>query len=225
MRSFTILFLTTITATSAFAEFIPVNLLTWPNWNNYFVGLPTGSSSFDSVPFLLRSSDPAFIVTADGLPSAPADVDIPASIPGVVAVHLLMNGGNMYINQLGDLIGNLQFVGSGSTYQVDLIAGQNIREWSPYNPGAVINTLTDPNAREVWSGTWSGWITAPARIDLYTVYLPGTLGSLESIQIHDVHGRASVNCYGITAQVIPEPTTYITLGLGALVFIKKRRKS
>jgi len=216
------LFAAILTAISS-ADFVPVDLGSLPNWNNYFINLPTGNVQFDSIPFFVRDYDPAFIVTEGGLPGAPADVYISQEIDEVTAVHLLLNGGSMYNYLFGVEIGHLTFVGSGFTRVVSLVGGVNIREWSPAYPDQVINTLSDPNAREVWSGMWSGWTTVPARVDLYTVFLPSDFGSLQSIQIHDTNGSPSINCYGLTVEVVPEPATIAILGLGALALIRRRR--
>jgi len=225
-KLFTVLVSFVVLAASSLAEFLPVGLSSWPNWNNYFVDLPSGNTEFDSIPFYVRDYDPAFIVTADGLPGGPSNVVLPVSITSPTAIHLLINGGSMYNYLMGVQVGYLRFVGSSGLVDVPLVGGVNIREWSPAYPSLVINTLSDPKAREVWSGMWNGWTLVPARVDLYTIYLPPGLGTLESVEIYDTHGGASINVYGVTVETapVPEPLTLGIVALGLVAAIKRRRK-
>jgi len=177
-----------------------IDLGTWPNWDNFFVNFPIGNTAFGSIPFYMRESNPAFIATGVDAPGRSDDVSIAIPPEKVRKVHLLFNGGNMYLDKLGVQVGYISLKGSKSSLDIPLVGGVNIREWSPYEPHRVINTLTDPNVREVWSGTWAGWLTVPARIDLYTIHVPRSLGALEFIELHDTDASAGLNLYAVTIQ-------------------------
>ncbi len=184
-------------------------------------GFPSGTPLLGGVTFDLRASRPNWGSNRFG---PDASVTLPTNVPNAGAVHLLLVTGNTYADEMsiGNEVGHVTLTfGSGATQIVPLLVGVNIREWAiGVDAGRpVINTMTDPNAQEVWRGNNNGGVLCA--INMLTIPVSET-SPLTAISITDqsgiLIGRADpeINWLGATVQTVPEPSVAALLCFGLL---------
>ncbi len=150
-----------------------------------YVGPPLGNVTLGSVPFNLGQGG-SVTTQAEPLPDHPQQVRLPADVPRPHAVYLLVTGGNMYSRFAGRVIGLVRLVfDDGADYDIDLISGQNIREWKHSGEG-IVSEASSPDLTEVWRGQ-NRHDEGTAVIDMLTIWVPeGLRGKrLSSIEIND----------------------------------------
>ena len=113
------------------------------------------------------------------------------------AAYALLNTYNTYLWYDQMPVGTVTFTFSdGTTQTTTLTVGSNIREW---RIGATFtdNTLTDPAAAQVWSGT--AYDGSAATIDMLTITLPGTK-TVTGVAIANTNtlGALGINLAGLT---------------------------
>jgi hypothetical protein len=113
------------------------------------------------------------------------------------SAYLLLNSANTYLWYDQSIVGNVTITFSdGTTQSTDLTVGSNLREWR-IGAGFTDNTLTDPAASQVWSG--SAIDGAAATIDMLTITLPGTK-TVTGIAVNDTNswGGLAIQLSGLT---------------------------
>ncbi len=113
------------------------------------------------------------------------------------AAYLLLNSYNTYLWYDQQQVGTVTITFSdGTTQATPLTVGSNLREWR-IGAGFTDNTLTDPAAAQVWSG--SAYDGTAATIDMLTITLPGTKTVTGvSIANIDTYGALGINFAGLT---------------------------
>src|SRR5437588_8501112 len=133
-------------------------------------------------------------------------VALAGSWVNATSAYLLLNSANTYLWYDGTVVGNVSVSFSdGTTQSTDLTVGSNLREWRIV-AGFTDNTITDPAAAQVWSGT--ALDGAAATIDMLTITLPGTK-TATSIAVNDTNGFGAlvINLAGLTIDPQnPQPT-------------------
>lgn len=158
-------------APTATNRFYPLSLREIANADitENYASAPLGNVTFGEVPFKLGQGR-SFTSQADPLPNNPPNVLLPADVPSPRAVYLLITGGDLWSQYAGSRIGRITMrFASGETYGVDLIAGENIREWKQGE--GVVSSTTAPSVAEVWRDTDTNGPT-PAIIDMLAIDVP-----------------------------------------------------
>ncbi len=166
---------------------------------------PLGNVTLGSVPFKLQQGE-SFTSQAGPLPQNATSILVPAQVPKARAVYVLLTGGNLYSQFAGRVIGRvtLRFA-SGQSYAVDLVAGQNIREWKQGQ--GVVRSVTDPTVIEVWQDTDKNG-PSPAIIDMLSIAVPSNLfaDTLVGVEVSDESVKTlndldpAINLIGITVR-------------------------
>ena len=82
------------------------------------------------------------------------DFQLPKPVNGIKAVYFLINSGNSKIIYANKSTGKIRLVFKDAPpIDVDLVLGQNIREWCPGNSGDYIRETSSP---ETVTGVWTG---------------------------------------------------------------------
>ena len=210
---------------AAAAQAADVNLSITGISNSAYVGImpsfPSGIPLLGGITFDLPASRPSWGSNRLG---PDASVALPTNVPNVGSVHLLLHTGNTYADEMsiGNEVGHVTLsFGSGATQIVPLLVGVNIREWAiGVDAGRpVINTLTDPNAQEVWRGNNNGGVLCA--INMLTIPV-SEASPLTAISITDqsgiLIGRADpeIDWLGATVQTVPEPSAIALTCFGLL---------
>jgi hypothetical protein len=188
-----------------FAQDAPVALGTQATLplSTLYVSAPTGITSLGGHSFDLSGGN---ILSLGNGQSATFN----GSWTNASSAYLLLNTYNTYWWYDGSVVGNVTFTFSdGTTQSVDLTVGGNVREWRT-GAGFTVNTLTDPAAANVWTGSAQpGMGGGTAVIDMLSISpLPGK--TVTSIALNDTNtwGALQIDLAGLTIDpVIPTPTT------------------
>ncbi len=153
-----------------------VNATTFPGVKVDFTKPRLGQ---DGIPFELNIEDKNNLIKGvEHKPNHYNDVERSREIsPGAyaTAAYVLVTSGSALrivenVEFENRLIGLLEFYseefGENNPYQIDLVLGKNIRDWSYRNPN-VVQTVSDPSVEQVWTDS-SDQIT----IDMLSVTLP-----------------------------------------------------
>jgi hypothetical protein len=166
-----------------------------------YLNPPTGATTFSSVPFNLANI---------ALITSGSDMPLTSTVHKPLSVSVLMNsayGYNYYKNQV---VGRVHLTFSDGTSQdTDLVAGGQIREWW-LNSGYLIDTLSSPAAKQVWSGQGQvGTGAGTAVIDMLTVTVAPTTADLTGISVSDnANSPFDIMVSGVTVayDATPKPT-------------------
>ncbi len=179
-----------------------------------YVDPPVGDVVLSDVLFSL-SKGASITTQAVPLPDNPTSISLPVDAEGPQMVYLLLTGGDLYSRFTGRTVGSVRLVfGGGQAYMVDLVVGQNLREWK-YSSD-VVTSATDPALTEVWRGT-NHFDSSAAVIDMLTIPVPLALqsGSLASIEVTDLSLEAlgdfdpALNLLGVSVVLRPTPTSTV----------------
>src|SRR5437868_1959332 len=133
--------------------------------SSMYAGAPSGITTLGGHSFDLSSGN--LIALTNG-----QSVALAGSWVNATSAYLLLNSANTYLWYDQSVVGNVTITFSdGTTQSTDLTVGGNLREWR-IGAGFTDNTLTDPAASQVWSG--SAIDGTAATIDMLTITLPGT---------------------------------------------------
>ena len=194
----------------AAAQFAAVGLQAVANASTTsgYVNPPLGNVTLAGIPFSLGQGQ-SVTTQAGPLPNHPTRVALPVDIPGPQAVYLLLTGGDLYMRFAGAVIGQVRLAfADGREHRVDLIAGQNIREWKHYDAN-VIGRASSPDLAEVWRGGNKD-DSGAAVIDMLKIALPADLrgGRLTAIEILDKSTETvgnldpAINVLGVTVAAL-----------------------
>ena len=151
------------------------------------------------------------------LPDNPRSISLPVDAQAPQAVYLLLTGGDLFSRFAGQTVGRVRLVFvDGKVHAVDLVAGQNLREWK--HSGDVISRATSPELTEVWRGT-NRFDAGAAVIDLLSIPVPVGLqsGRLVSVGVLDLSAETvgdldpALNVLGLSVALKPAPTAVPTL--------------
>ena len=137
---------------------------------NGYKSPPQGLVELEGVPFDFPTGQNSATTQAETLPNFPLVLQLDSNIFAPEKVHLLITGGNTFTRFSGRIIGKirLSFV-QGDPYEIDLIAGQNIREWKLLDEQTV-SKISSEQVVEVWR-TESNF-GGVGVIDMLTIDLP-----------------------------------------------------
>ncbi|MCX5682350.1 MAG: zinc ribbon domain-containing protein, partial [Planctomycetota bacterium] len=171
----------------AVAQFTSIGLQAIANASTTsgYVNPPLGNVTLGGIPFNLGQGQ-SVTTQAGPLPNNPTRVVLPVDVAGPQAVYLLLTGGDLYVRFAGSLVGQVRLAfADGREHRVDLVAGQNIREWKHYDAN-VISRASSPDLAEVWRGGNKD-DSGAAIIDMLKITLPADLrgGRLTAIEILD----------------------------------------
>jgi hypothetical protein len=148
------------------------------------LGLSPGKQNLLDIPF-----ETGWEVTTQNrdFPDYRTSIPLDLKVSNPVSVYLLMQGGWGYKQYQGKQIGSVSLrFADGSTSEVRLVLGDNIRDWARNNPLAV-STATSPMLRQGYPGT----VTQPGGIiggiDILTIDIPQEErgGTLTGITLDD----------------------------------------
>lgn len=195
-------------------------------------GFASGNVLLGGVNFDIPTTYPQFLSNTEQSVLPDLSATFSTDIANVIDVCLLLNTGNTYSDEMsvGDQIGAVTLTfASGPPQVVPLEVGVNIREVAIGTTAqAVINTFTDPDVQEVWSGNNNGGVLSV--VDMLTIPVSGDQ-TLTGITVADqseaLIGQVDpgLNLKGITVQAVPEPTQTLPLfaGVGFLFWTARRR--
>lgn len=172
---------------------------------------PVGDVILGGVRFSLGQGG-SVTTQAAPLPDNPKSIALPINAPAPQAVYLLLTGGDLYSRFAGQTVGRVRLVfGDGKVHVVDLVAGQNLREWK--HSADVVGSATSPALTEVWRGANRDDASA-AVIDMLTVPVPAELqsGRLVSVEVMDLSAETvgdldpALNLLGVSVALKPAPT-------------------
>jgi len=195
---------------AAATRYLPVSLQGVANASTMegYVNPPVGDVVLGGVPFSLGQGQ-SVTTQAGPLPNHPTRVTLPVDISGPQAVYLLLTGGDLYTRFAGAIIGQVRLAfADGREHRVDLIGGQNIREWKHYDAN-VISRASSPDLTEVWRGGNKD-DSGAAVIDMLKITLPANLrgGRLTAIGILDRSTETvgnldpAINLLGVTVAAL-----------------------
>ncbi|PKO20938.1 MAG: hypothetical protein CVU38_17440, partial [Chloroflexi bacterium HGW-Chloroflexi-1] len=150
-----------------------------------YVDPPVGDVVLSGVHFSLGQGG-SVTTQAAPLPGNPQSVSLSVDAQGPEVVYLLLTGGDLFSRFAGQTVGRVRLVFSdGKVHAVDLVAGQNLREWK--HSGDVVSRATGPELTEVWRGTNRDDAGA-AVIDMLSIAVPSELqsGRLVSVEVIDL---------------------------------------
>lgn len=148
------------------------------NWVWDHPDLPKGEIWLHSVLFDLRTDGKSHLAGMMVTPSEDNELrsrDVHAEVKNVEAVYVLLNTAfGLRVNPAdrveweGRRIGAIHLTFSnGSSHEVPLVLGQNIRDWAPGNQTAAVFKLTNPSAVETWKSADGG-----SAFDMLQIELP-----------------------------------------------------
>lgn len=170
---------------------------------------PTGGAVFRGIPFTFPPGN-NIATTYNNYDS----YSINTNVANVSAIHILANSGNTWVafngRKMGEVIAEFS---DGSSFVIDLVVGNNIREWLHGNPyfGGTVNTTTDPNTQEVYRTYNNPYFgnPGPAVIDMTTIRLPQnfTGKTLTKITLVDIIPTRDphLSWYGLTIEGGAQP--------------------
>lgn len=111
---------------------------------------PLGTVELGGATFTLPTGTNSVTTQSSNFANNPVRIELGVDLLSPEQVHLLITGGNVFSEYVGQQIGliRLRFATSPSV-TVPLIAGHNIREWKLLDEHTV-STVTDSSIREVW---------------------------------------------------------------------------
>lgn len=174
-------------------------------FNGYAIP-PVGEVELEGVIFNLPSGQNSVTTQAEPLPEFPTTLNFSADIFAPEAVYLLITGGNVFSHFDGEKIGEIRLTFQGNDpITIDLIAGQNIREWKILDE-VTVSTAKSKMVSEVWrtDSNFGG----VGIIDMLTIELPPQYhsDSLKTIEIIDTSVETvgskdpAINVIGITVE-------------------------
>jgi hypothetical protein len=176
-----------------------------------YVDPPVGDVVLGGVRFSLGQGG-SVTTQASPLPNNPKSISLPVNAQAPQAVYLLLTGGDLFARFAGQTVGRVRLVfADGQTHTVDLVAGQNLREWKL--SAGVVSRATDPAMAEVWRGA-NRFDASMAIIDMLTIPVPAGLqtGWLASVEVLDLSAETvgdldpALNLLGVSVALSPAPT-------------------
>lgn len=147
--------------------------------------------------------------------STPASVDISVNIANPVIVDTLINSTT---GTFGDTVGSVEFKATGGLdYSVDLVEGQNIRD---YNNDGFNNTIGLGTLGAMYVHTFS-YGNGQSRFDEQQFILPASFNTatLTDIILHGPSANATANglpfLAAATVATVPEPSSLLLMSLAA----------
>ena len=177
-----------------------------------YVNPPLGDVVLGGVRFSLGRGG-SVTTQAAPLPDNLTGIALPLDAPGPQAVYLLITGGDLFSRFAGQTVGRVRLVfGDGQVHTVDLVAGQNLREWKL--SAGVIGRTTDPALTEVWRGA-NHFDASAAVMDMLRISVPEGLqgGRLTRIEVLDLSVETvgdldpALNLLGVSVALRPPPTS------------------
>lgn len=170
-----------------------------------YVDPPLNDVWLGGIKFHLPPGKNSVTTQAETLSSFPTKItlsDLDVSL--AKSAYFLITGGNTKLKYKGNKVGEVRlYFEENRPYIVDLIAGQNIREWKLYGNRNVTSTL-DRNVSEIWRGE-NTHDDGKGIIDMLTVDLPvayhnDTLIKIELVDLSINAGSMdpAINLIGIT---------------------------
>lgn len=198
---------------AASGQFLAVSLNAVANASTAdgYVNPPVGDVTLSGVRFGLGAGG-SVTTQAAPLPDNPKSIALTVDAQAPQAVYLLLTGGDLFSRFAGQTIGRVRLVfGDGKTHAVDLVAGQNLREWKL--SAGVIGSATGPGLAEVWRGANRNDSSA-AVIDMLRIPVPAGLqaGRLVGIEVVDLSAETTgdldpaLNLLGVSVALKPVPT-------------------
>jgi hypothetical protein len=197
-------------ANAADSVFVTVSLAEVANNSTTegYVNSPSGDVVLGGVPFFIPGGLNSVTTQAESAPQFPHDIDLAGlDIPRPRRIYLLLTGGAVRQEFAGNTIGaiDLLFTNDGRV-TVDLVAGENIREWKDCcNPNII--TLADRTVRTVWRGK-NKFDAGNAFIDMLVIEIPvrHQQETLRLIRISDLSDKGvlslnpALNLIGVTVE-------------------------
>jgi len=155
-----------------------------------YKNLPSGEILFDNIPFMLPSGEnPKLLATHAGpLPTYPQRVILNTETNFVKEIYILINGGNVWKNNLGEIIGKIDLSFSDeSTLSTNIKIGFNLRDWI-LNSSLFVHTTSSPNIKEVWRGTTSNG-SGPVVVDMLKINIP-SLYQKKTLKLIDIQDQS-----------------------------------
>ncbi len=198
---------------AASGQFLAVSLNAVANASTAdgYVNPPVGDVVLGEVRFGLGAGG-SVTTQAGPLPDNPVSVALTVDAQAPQAVYLLLTGGDLFNRFAGQTVGRVRLIfGDGKTHAVDLVAGQNLREWKL--SAGVIGGATGPELAEVWRGANRNDSSA-AVIDMLRIPVPAGLqaGRLVGIEVVDMSAETTgdldpaLNLLGVSVALKPAPT-------------------
>ena len=196
--------LSLLTAAGAAAQDAPVALgaqATLP-LSSYYANPPLGSVTLGGMPFSTGSA----VDLASG-----ASASYSVSYQNPTQVSLLLNSANTAWWYEGSPVGRVTLsFANGATQSVDLVAGDNVREWA-FGTDWTVDSLTDTaNAANVWTGTRADDASVAAGLDMLTVQIASgnTTSTLTGISVNNTNdwGSLELRLSGISVAYNPPAT-------------------
>jgi hypothetical protein len=165
-------------------EAVPLGPIVNASLSEDFVSPPTGSQVFTDVPFKLDGR--VFKSQASPSPNInyPQSARLVVELPRPKSVYVLLAAGNGFFQWSGNEIGRIRLeFAEGVPVTVELVLGQNIREWhSGENLAAAAPEIT-----EAWRGPIAGHPELTGWLDMLTIELPAAAcdDALTAIEIAD----------------------------------------
>ncbi len=164
---------------------------------------PIGQQTLADIPFDLKQR--VFKSQARSSPNDtfPTRAVLDLNTPQAEAVYLLLTAGNAFTRWSGKTLGRVTlYFDRAAPFEVDLVLGQNLREW--HTASNVVSTA--PGVEEVWRGALAGYPDLAGTIDLLTIAVPpdrreATLTRLEieDLSIDNVGSRdPALTASGVT---------------------------
>jgi len=127
---------------------------------NRYIDPPSGDVILGGAQFLLKPDSLIFdtneqiryyLPRNDG--GKEVDLRLPEPAIQVKSVHLLINSGNSKNIYANEVIGKIRLIFKDAPpIVVELVLGQNIREWCPGNSGGYVRETSSPSTKNVWMG-------------------------------------------------------------------------
>lgn len=204
----------TPTAPPTAGQFLPVSLRGFVNASTTdgYIDPPLGDVVLSSVHFSLNQGG-TLTTQAAPLPDNPTSISLPVDAQAPQAVYLLLTGGDLFSRFAGQTVGRVRLVfDDGRTHALDLVAGQNVREWKL--SAGVVSSATSPDLAEVWRGA-NRDDESTAVMDMLRIPIPSGLQArrLISIEVVDLSAETigdldpALNVLGVSVALKPEPTS------------------
>jgi hypothetical protein len=199
-----------MTSMPAFAQDVTVSLgaqATTP-LTALYLNPPSGSVTLGGKPFNMGNFD--WLAPGDSGTFA-------AAYPGPTGVYLLLNSSYTWSGYAGVKVGSVQLTfNDGTSQSVDLVVGNNVREWQ-VGAGGVVNTVSNASNSNVWMGYCCSGSTQAA-IDMLTLPVTANGRSLASVTVSNSDSTGwglHLQVYGIAVSytplvVAPAPTPSVS---------------